>query len=130
MRNRAKCKLCNAIIESIQEKDTVTCTCGEISVFGGELMMCTSRNWINFLRVDDEGNTIVPKVVDAPNIRDMPQKPSKEELLKMIDDLIGNIDSLPKQAMTVSINHYDYYTLLVLLSSIFTEIFPLLPKKD
>ena len=50
MRNRAKCKLCNDIIESTDNKDVIDCKCGEISVMGGqEKMGCMAKSWDNSL---------------------------------------------------------------------------------
>lgn len=34
-KNRAKCRLCGEVIESISTHDFKTCSCGEISVDGG-----------------------------------------------------------------------------------------------
>ena len=36
LHNRAKCKLCNDIIESTHRHDFVSCSCGEIFVDGGK----------------------------------------------------------------------------------------------
>lgn len=112
MRNRAKCKACESIIESLNERDEVSCACGKISVSGGERMGCAATDWSIFLRVDDEGNVIVPKIQDAPAL-------TREDLLSALDDMIKRIEEMPKQAMIISINHYDFVSLLILLSSIF-----------
>lgn len=65
MRNRAKCKKCQQIIESFHSTDFVICGCNEIAVDGGEALKCFARDWTNFLRVDDEGNEIVPEIKEA-----------------------------------------------------------------
>ena len=55
MKNRAKCKLCNSIIESFHRHDYVTCACGEIAVDGGlDYFKVIARDYANFLRIDDE----------------------------------------------------------------------------
>jgi hypothetical protein len=36
MRNRIQCLLCNEIIESKHRHDYVTCSCGNVSVDGGQ----------------------------------------------------------------------------------------------
>lgn len=113
MRNRAKCKLCESIIESVHEKDHCECRCGEISVMGGDKLGCTAKNWNHFLRVDDEGNVIVPTIKDAP------PKVTREDFLNALDDMIKRIEEMPQNAMVVAINHYDFVSLLMLLSSIF-----------
>ena len=113
MRNRAKCKACECIIESVQPSDEMSCKCGQISVSGGDKLGCAAINWGNFLRVDDENNVIVP------TIQDKAPKPTKKDFLDALSDMIKKIEEMPPQAMCVSINHYDYLSLLILLSSIF-----------
>ncbi len=121
MRNRAKCYLCKDIIESKAVNDRVICSCGEISVDGGlESYLCSANNFGNFLRVDDEGNEIIVKVqydVMKSNKYNV-KKPGKKELIEMLDEMIKKIEDLPPQAMSVSITHYDFYSSLLLLSSI------------
>lgn len=109
MKNRAKCKKCLSIIESLHDRDYVTCKCGEISVDGGDSMRCAAKNFENFLRVDDEGNEIEVKVVE---------KYTKEYLMKLLDDYIEKLESLPPQAMYTAINHYDLITSLNLIAMI------------
>ena len=125
-RNRAKCKLCGSIIESYHSTDYVTCKCSAIAVDGGDAMYCFAQDFDNFLRVDDNDNEIVPKVIaklDEDSI-ESPKDPihtklTKVELIKMLDDMIENVDRLPQAAMTAPISHYDYYSLMLLLSSLF-----------
>lgn len=112
MRNRAKCKACESIIESLHLRDDVTCKCGQISVSGGERLLCASLNWDNFLRIDDDGNEIKPTIQDKP-------EPTLDDLLTELDEMIKRIDAMPPQAMTVSINHYDWQSMLILMSYIF-----------
>ena len=123
MKNRAKCKLCHEIIESFHSSDYVMCKCGEISLDGGEALRCSAKNWSNFLRIDDEGKEVLVIVKDT-NVKrlDMekhtPAKLSKEELISFLDEMVANIESLPQHAMSVPITHYDFVSLLMLLSSI------------
>lgn len=120
MKNKAKCKLCETVIESFHAEDYVTCKCGEIFVDGGDSFHCGANLWCNFLRVDDEGNEIIPKIQEKENKKPIEKlhKPTKKELLDMLDEMIKSIESLPSQAMTLPINHYDFCSLLLLLSSI------------
>lgn len=128
MKNRAKCKLCNDIIESCHPQDLQICKCGQICVEGGDSMRCSSVDWGNFIRVDDEGNEIIPKIVNKNDpqankdqigdVNDMIH-PSKKDLLKMLTEMIVNIEKLPQNAMTAPITHYDYASLLILLEAIF-----------
>lgn len=123
MRNRAKCRLCGDIIESFLKHDLVTCKCGEISIDGGnELLRCVANDWKNFLRVDDNGNEIVVKVVDPDAVIEQPTQESppltKPELIQMLDSMVKNIENLPKNAMDLPVNHYDLYSFMILISSI------------
>lgn len=126
MRNRAKCKLCSSIIESFHPTDLVMCKCGEISVNDGAGMRCSADNWNNFLRVDDEGNEIVVSIArsfsddkEAAAIAPIPaSRPTKKELLDMLDEMVKNIEALPQNAMSQPITHYDFASALLLLSSI------------
>lgn len=59
MRNRAKCRRCDDIIESTHRHDFVTCKCGEIAVDGGQAYFrAAAKNFENFIRLDDEGNEV------------------------------------------------------------------------
>jgi len=110
MRNRAKCKKCGSIIESVKSSDQVTCSCGEIEVCGGLKMGCAALNWDNFIRVDDNGNEIIPEIREAPPV-------TKEEMLCRLDEFIKRIEDMPRHAMMTSINHYDYLSLMLWLSA-------------
>jgi len=122
MKNRAKCKLCNSIIESFHKNDYVTCACGEISVDGGQdYFKVRANDYNNFLRVDDEGNEIVVTVKEKKEDEAslVQKKPSKKELLEMIDEMIKSFERLPQHALLTPINHSDFISLLMLLASIF-----------
>jgi hypothetical protein len=121
MRNRAKCKLCKSIIESFHPADYVECSCGEIGVDGGAAMRCLAKNFENFIRIDDNGNEIVVRLESDKEKHepvDAPPKPSQEELLDMLGEMIRNLEKLPVNAMTTPVTHYDLLSALMLISSI------------
>lgn len=121
MRNRAKCKLCGDIIESFFLNDYVTCKCGEISVDGGnQYYKASAKNFNNFLRVDDNGNEIVVDFQSNEPVKEekIQQKPSRKEMLDMLDELCNRINNLPVNAMLDPITHADFASLIMLLSSI------------
>lgn len=120
MRNVAKCRLCGSVIESFYADDFVSCKCDEISVDGGAKMKCFAKNWNNFMRIDDEGNEIVVKIEgEDEHVKPLyNSKPTYEDLLSELDIMIENIDKLPNHAKIQPINHYDFGSLLLLLSSI------------
>lgn len=120
MRNRAKCKLCADVIESFHADDYVPCKCGEISVDGGMALLCKANNWGNFLRVDDDGKEISVKVVDnsqsAPFVE---SKPSRADMIMMLDEMVKSYENLPQAAMSQSVTHYDILSILLLVSALF-----------
>jgi hypothetical protein len=116
MRNIAKCKKCQSVIESFHPTDYVSCSCGEISVEEGLTLKCSAKDWSNFLRVDDEGNEIVVRV--ETTIPDEPSKLTKIQKLDMLDEMIRSYERLPQSAMSQPVSNYDLISSLLLLSSI------------
>jgi hypothetical protein len=124
MRNRAKCKKCDDVIESKFKHDLVTCKCGEISLDGGsDYHRCMARNWDNLLRIDDEDNIIIPKIIDKDPVasEEIPTLSIRDKV-EMIKDLVKTLDNLPPHAMGAPITHYDYQSLLLVLSSILGDL--------
>lgn len=122
MKNRAKCKLCDSIIESFHRDDYVSCTCGEIAIWGGtDSYNVSYRDIANFVRVDDEGNEIIVKEEQSSDVKqiDPETKPSRNDLIKMLDEMANNIENLPPHAKFQSVNQYDMQALISLLSLIF-----------
>jgi hypothetical protein len=58
MKNRARCKKCNDIIESKFRHDFVSCKCGAIFVDGGHDYFRYGGDLESFERLDDNGDTI------------------------------------------------------------------------
>ena len=46
------------------------------------------------------------------------EKVSKKEILEEVERLIKTYDNLPATAFLTSITHYEYYSLLLIISSI------------
>jgi hypothetical protein len=107
MRNRAKCKLCQSIIESFLPDEIIYCKCGEIAVCDGPALRMWPFGSPHFLRVDDVGNEIVvshkekdgesdgDKQTNRPN-----EHRSKADLIKDFENAIEYIDKAP--------NHEQY----------------------
>lgn len=124
MKNRAKCKLCKDTIQSKHANDYVLCSCGEIGLDGGdENLLCFSKSWENFLRIDDEGNEIQVTVKEKENLISIHKKdrPTRKELLELLETMIKTIEDLPPAAMQTYITHYDFVSALILISSILHE---------
>lgn len=125
MRNRAKCKLCNEIIESFHRGDYVTCKCDEIAVCGGtEKLEVFAKNWCNFVRIDDEGNEIVIHLEEnqkADESKQFISPPSytKEDYIQMLEEFCQKIDSLPSGARFDAVTHADLSSVLKVVVDIF-----------
>jgi hypothetical protein len=110
--------------------DYQLCKCGEIAVDGGkDYHRVLAKDWANFLRVDDDGNEIIPSIIDKEKTdtdnshdskpEETKYKPSKKELIVMIEEMIKSYENLPQNAMTLPITHYDLLSLMLLLSALF-----------
>lgn len=126
MRNRAKCKLCNDIIESKERFDYVACSCGEISLVGGEESFgCGAKNWDNFLRVDDDGNEFKPQVIEKGDVIEAAKEAVADEpptIRGHVEALVKTLNELPPGAMTTPITHYDFHSILLIVLRIIDAI--------
>ena len=133
MRNRAKCKLCQEIIESFHRYDCVSCKCGEISVDGGQdYCRCMAGDWANFIRIDNEGNEVIPRIVDEEKALDelvkegqergdYETKLTKKDLVDMLKAQAEAIERMPPVALSSYVTNYDLLSLLLVLSGIFAD---------
>lgn len=113
MRNRAKCKLCNSIIESFHSHDYVSCDCDEISVDGGsDFMRASAKNWENFIRIDEEDNEIPVKVIEKET--EIPQENLSHQEESLLDfstffQMVENLNSLPEYVKDQAVTNRDLY---------------------
>jgi len=123
-RNRAKCKLCGSIVESILPVDLQMCECGEIGVDGGlEKYLTIFGSAENFIRIDDEGHEMPIQVIDEkkedskPWIKSALQEeikdettlpaPDRKDLIEYLKLYIEQFDRLPEHAKYQSATVYD-----------------------
>ena len=126
-RNTAKCKLCNQIIESYHSNDYCLCSCGEIYVDGGPFgMRCGARNWENFVRVDENGNEVIPKIVDPTDASIVADTTNGVKVGLTFDDALEQLKhletvykDLPQQVLYSSLSHSDMSSVLTLLVRVF-----------
>ncbi len=119
MINRAKCKLCNKIIEISNNEGWISCNCGEISInIKDGKKTAIIKHEGSLVEVDDEGNEIILELKDELN-PDVSEKPKKDELIKLLDKMIKDIENLPPNAMSTYISQYDMMSALMLVSEIF-----------
>ncbi len=122
-RNRAKCRLCHTIIESMAIHDKVMCPCGEIAIDGGPLSpdglrWLESLHWENLIVIDDEGNEVNPTVVKKDGTKVVEEmRGDKQSPLDMVNSLIARCESLPQDAMMQYLTQYDYLSLLYLMKA-------------
>ena len=109
--------------------DYVSCECGQIAVNHGEAMFCEALDWNNFLRLDDEGNEKAVTYQEKNDEQDNrinkgedTHKPSKDELISMLDEMIKSYEHLPTHAMHAPISHADHVSLMMLVSSLFKSL--------
>jgi HKD family nuclease len=124
MRNRAKCKLCLTVLESFHQYDYVSCKCGEISITGGgSNYECSAKNWENFLRIDENDNEIVPKVIDKEEKNKIPQENPNpitfQECIDLLEIMVKNIEKLPNHALSAPVTNLDFYNYLTVILEIF-----------
>jgi len=117
MKNKAKCKLCNEVLESFHEFDYVSCKCGEISISGGSIRMeCSAKDWKNFVRVDEAGNEIPVKVIEKnqPLEKNENTEPlNRDQLIESFEFMVKNLENLPQNALSTPISHFDLYSFLI-----------------
>jgi hypothetical protein len=122
MRNRAKCKLCGDILESFHRHDLILCECGEISIDGGlDYSNCAAKDWNNFLRIDDENNEIIVKVIQKDQIpleKEKSNPLNRKETIEMLETMLNNIQNLPESGIRSPISHFDLYSYLLPILSI------------
>lgn len=71
------------------------------------------------MEIDDQGNEIVLNShIELSGISGELGKPNKKELIALLDEMIKNVENLPQGAMLSPVTHYDYVSLMILLSSI------------
>jgi len=128
MRNRAKCKLCNEILESFHEFDYVTCKCEEIAITGGNVKyQASAKDWKNFIRIDDMNKEILITVIDDDRCEDICKEVTdvnplyieplnnKKQLVDGIQAMIDSYKNLPETALYQPITHQDFLSLLLVL---------------
>jgi len=116
MRNRAKCRKCGSVIESFHPTDFILCKCEEIAVDGGEALRCYARDWGNFLRVDDEGNEIVPTIRNIDNPSDEePHYNDNSEALEALKLMIDSYLKLPQEVMMHPATNADFCNVMMIV---------------
>ena len=118
MKNIAKCRLCHSVIESRHYCDYVTCSCNEIAIDGGnQNLFVYARNFENFMRIDENGNEILVSVKDKEAETEK-TKPSREDLISMLDEMIASYERLPTHAQQSFVTNYDLSAALLLVSAL------------
>ena len=84
-------------------------------------MYMAAKNYANFIRIDDEGNEIIVKVIEK--IEDeMPKKLTRKDYISSLEEAINHLSSLPDSARFASVNQYEMEAYLKLLLLIFQTV--------
>jgi hypothetical protein len=129
MRNRAKCKLCNSIIESFHRHDYVECECKQICIDGGnDYLKAGALEWKNFLRIDDNGNEVPIQVVEEEGVTETVEVTPKElspltraDKLDMLKGMIDSYERLPAHAMMTYVTQDDMAAALLIIYEILKD---------
>ncbi len=72
------------------------------------------------MRLDDRDNEILVKILEEEPIepKEPLPAPSREELIKFLDEMIQGYDNLPAAALNQPITIYDLHTFMLLVSAI------------
>lgn len=132
MKNRAKCRLCGDILESLTQFDVVECSCKEISIWGGEYeLRCHARDFKNFLRIDDRGAERQVKYIEVHEedqkneaSEPVPKALTRQELIDEIDTLVQYISDYPPHKLHSACTYADLRDFVSLLSSVLKLPFP------
>jgi len=109
MKNRAKCKLCEDVLESFHRYDYQVCKCGEISITGGsDVYECAAKEWKNFLRVDDNNNLIVVKTFDKKIDQRVNEKTDESVKEKEDESVKEKADENIQEKTNVNANNKKY----------------------
>jgi hypothetical protein len=107
------------VLESYHKFDYVSCKCGEIAITGGDVAFEVFANdFSNIIRIDDQGNEVAVKVeengelADKALVNEASKVVSKKE---RVDSIISQLESLPSDAMSHPLTHYDLIYILRLI---------------
>lgn len=131
---RAKCRLCQTLVEIKNPLDIFTCSCGELQLdaIWGTVHAKVKDDISNLILIDDEGNEVVHKrngerieSTAKEILKDMIQASegidpySKREHISLLKQMAQNIDSLPPSARSSPVTHSDLSSLISLLVELF-----------
>lgn len=111
--------------------DIQNCNCLEIYVEGGDAMKCGAKDWSNFIRVNDNGDEIIPKIINKIDTSSLhvesdeialEHNPTPEEkhekLCSILKGVIDSYDNLPQHAKLAPITNYDLQAALLIIYEI------------
>jgi hypothetical protein len=91
-------------------------------------MYCSARDFNNFLRIDEDDKEINVRYQEKEVENGSEEqggsggaghKPSRDELLAMLQEMIKSYENLPQQALLAPVTHADQLSLLMLVLSLF-----------
>ena len=98
--------MCEYIITP-NESDVISCFCGEVTSDGPQKKIICLTSVDSYEELDGDGNLLVVRNVTR-----------REELLRMLDDMVKSYENLPESGKLSPITNYDLSSALLLLASI------------
>lgn len=85
-------------------------------------MKVYANDFSNVIRVDDNGNEIIPKVIEKEDeVIEVKEKVTKESLIGMLEEQVNAYERLPKDAYYSPVVVADLVSLMMILLSIFKD---------
>lgn len=137
-RNRAKCLKCEDIIESFFVYDTVSCSCGEISISTGQgegnEKYLVYANLSNFVRIDDEGKDMPVSYRENKEGDEKDANPTennenvaRENLLEILKNKIEIVSNLPNHVQQSFVTQLDFADALSVVYALIKQLSPKSP---
>lgn len=106
---RIKCNGCLTIL-NLKDSGHLSCRCGSVSISFSDRKINVNGN-LGFDWVDESGFVVYQG-------KQKTEYPSRKEMLDELDFIIKSFVDLPKNGMINPINHYDFSSVMMLVSAI------------
>lgn len=121
MRNRAKCKLCSSIIESLTKEDHISCECGEIEISGGnEAFLIKAKDFTNFIRIAEDDSEIKPVIMEKKKEQlPLPAEMQEQKITQtaaIFKEMVQRLERMKIEELTSPMSHQDFLYFLYLFA--------------
>lgn len=90
-------------------------------------MLCYAKSFKNFIRIDDDGNEVIPTIIegDAPEAdpnHHIKEPPNRDELLAGLNEYIKSFDNLPSHALMTPITQNEMKACMMIIYAILRDL--------